>query len=55
MFQDVLKIQDHSSYQENLKVLKENKNFYVELPYFFPKEKEYPASDNLSSSHEIVH
>lgn len=49
VFQDVLKIQDHSGYQESLK------DVYVDMPYFFPKEKEYPASDNLPPSREIVH
>lgn len=49
VFQDVLKIQDHSGYQESLK------DFYTDMSYFSPKEKEYPASDNLPPSHEIVH
>lgn len=47
--QDVLKIQDHSGYWKCLK------DFYVDMPCFSPKEKAYPASDNLPPSHEIVH
>lgn len=33
VFQDVLKIQDHFGYQESLK------DFYVDMPYFFPKKR----------------